>query len=242
MIQRCLILTASLLCVTGVALLAPSADQADAIPKYKLVADWPQLPAGAKLGGVTAVATDAADRVYLFHRGKTPVMVFDKDGKYLKGWGDGLVKTAHGLRIDQGQLFDGEPGLGIEDGEVRDEHAHVRRRIKRHGCRLGWCLTFGRFSDTGRGIAGRGIGWRFGCGGVGRAGCGRLRLLRAGRRDDGEHQRQGDGQNPSSPARAPAFRGEGHGERGRERGLLLTTHRLATRRAQGILGPPGRPR
>src|SRR5271166_6863410 len=100
MIKKCAILAASVLLIAAVALLAPSADADKALPKYQVVGGWPKLPEGSKLGGVTAVATDAADRVYVFHRGKQPIMVFDRDGKFLRAWGDDLVKTAHGLRID----------------------------------------------------------------------------------------------------------------------------------------------
>jgi DNA-binding beta-propeller fold protein YncE len=100
MIKRTVVLVASLLIITGAALLAPSADSDAGVPKYQVVAGWAKLPEGSKLGGVTGVATDAADRVYVFHRGKQPIMVFDKDGKFLRGWGDDQVKTAHGLRID----------------------------------------------------------------------------------------------------------------------------------------------
>jgi DNA-binding beta-propeller fold protein YncE len=64
------------------------------------VAGWPQLPAGLELGQVSAVATDAADRVYVFHRGQRPILVFDRDGAFLRSWGDDQVKTAHGLRVD----------------------------------------------------------------------------------------------------------------------------------------------
>ena len=96
MLKKCLILGASLLLISGAALLGTSAD----LPKYESVAGWPQLPEGSKLGAVAAVATDSADRIYVFHRGKQPIMVFDRDGKLLRGWGDGLVKTAHGLRVD----------------------------------------------------------------------------------------------------------------------------------------------
>ena len=49
---------------------------------------------------MSAVATDSSDRVYVFHRGKQPILVFDRDGKFLRSWGDGLLKTPHGLRID----------------------------------------------------------------------------------------------------------------------------------------------
>jgi DNA-binding beta-propeller fold protein YncE len=72
-----------------------------AIPDYRPVAGWPHLPEGLELGQVSGVATDSADRVYVFHRGKHPILVFDRDGKFLRSWGDGLIKTAHGLRIDR---------------------------------------------------------------------------------------------------------------------------------------------
>ncbi len=90
-----------LLCLAlfmGAAAFAPS--NATAPLDYQPVKNWPTLPADFKLGGVSAVATDSADRVYLFHRGKNPIVVLDKDGKYLRSWGEGLIHTAHGLRVD----------------------------------------------------------------------------------------------------------------------------------------------
>jgi len=74
---------------------------ATAIPDYRAVPDWLQLPEGQKLGAVSAVATDPAGNVFVFHRGKRPVLVFDRAGKFLRGWGDDHIKTAHGLRIDR---------------------------------------------------------------------------------------------------------------------------------------------
>jgi len=101
MLKKFMILLTSLSLVVGVALVAPSAHRPDAVPRYEPVANWPQLPPGSKFGDMTAVATDAADRVYVFHRGKQPIMVFDKNGKFLRSWGDDLIDTAHGLRIDR---------------------------------------------------------------------------------------------------------------------------------------------
>jgi DNA-binding beta-propeller fold protein YncE len=92
--KRILLLLGSVLLLTAAAALAPRG--AD----YKPVADWPQLPDDIKFGQVTAVATDSADRLYVFHRGKKPIVVFDAAGKFLRSWGDDLVKNAHGLRID----------------------------------------------------------------------------------------------------------------------------------------------
>jgi DNA-binding beta-propeller fold protein YncE len=83
---------------------APSAAEGPtraAIPDYRPVAGWPQLPRDIKLGPVSAVATDSASRVFVFHRGKQPILVFDREGKFLRSWGDDRIKTAHGLRIDR---------------------------------------------------------------------------------------------------------------------------------------------
>ena len=71
-----------------------------AIPDYRPVAGWPQLPPGLELGAVSAVATDAKDRVFVAHRAAKPILVFDRDGKFLRAWGDDHIQTPHGLRID----------------------------------------------------------------------------------------------------------------------------------------------
>ncbi len=79
------------------AAIAPAADK---LPEYRPVAGWPEWPADVKLGLVSAVATDAHDNVYIAHRGKKPILVFDRAGKFLRAWGDEHLKTPHGLRID----------------------------------------------------------------------------------------------------------------------------------------------
>jgi DNA-binding beta-propeller fold protein YncE len=101
--KSALILLASLSLVGMAPTAAPSADKPGAagIPDYRAVAGWPRLPDNVRLGPVSAVATDSSDRVYVFHRGPHPVLVFDRGGTFLRSWGDGLVQTAHGLRIDR---------------------------------------------------------------------------------------------------------------------------------------------
>jgi streptogramin lyase len=59
-----------------------------------------EFPADCKLEAVSAVAIDAQDSLYVLQRGTPPVVVFDAQGKYLRGWGEGLFKVPHGLRID----------------------------------------------------------------------------------------------------------------------------------------------
>jgi DNA-binding beta-propeller fold protein YncE len=81
-------------------LAALGADKA-AVPDYRVIPGWPELPAGLLLGPVSAVATDSADQVYVFHRGPKPILVFDRAGRLQRTWGDDLVGNAHGLRIDR---------------------------------------------------------------------------------------------------------------------------------------------
>jgi DNA-binding beta-propeller fold protein YncE len=61
------------------------------------------MPAGWKFGRVSAVATDSAGRVFVFHRGPKadPLIVFDAKGNYLRSWGRGMFGSPHGLRIDR---------------------------------------------------------------------------------------------------------------------------------------------
>ncbi|MCU1261081.1 MAG: repeat containing protein [Bryobacterales bacterium] len=73
-----------------------------------------QLPASAEVGPMSAVAVDRAHGfIYVLHRGGTPLLKFDAKGKYLAGWGQGLFKVPHGLRIDNaGDLWITDNGLG----------------------------------------------------------------------------------------------------------------------------------
>jgi DNA-binding beta-propeller fold protein YncE len=63
------------------------------------------MPDGWKFGRVSAVATDSQGEVYVFQRGKKadPIVVFDKDGKYLRSWGKGMFGNPHAIRIDREQ-------------------------------------------------------------------------------------------------------------------------------------------
>jgi DNA-binding beta-propeller fold protein YncE len=67
---------------------------------YKVVKDWPQLPAGWNFGECSGVAVDRNDNVWVFNRGPHPVVQFDKHGKMLQSWGEGTVVSSHGMRVD----------------------------------------------------------------------------------------------------------------------------------------------
>ena len=67
--------------------------------KYRIVENWAKLPDGWSFKEVAAVGVDNQDRVYAFNRGEHPMMVFDREGNFLKSWGEGLWPRAHGLHM-----------------------------------------------------------------------------------------------------------------------------------------------
>ena len=67
--------------------------------RYRVIEDWAKLPPGWSFRDVAAVAVDAKDQVYVFNRGEHPMIVFDRDGNFLRSWGEGLFRRAHGLHI-----------------------------------------------------------------------------------------------------------------------------------------------
>ena len=69
--------------------------------RYKPGEGGGKLPDGWSFKDVGAVAVDSKDQVYVFNRGEHPMIVFDREGNFLRSWGEGLFKRAHGLHIDE---------------------------------------------------------------------------------------------------------------------------------------------
>ena len=69
--------------------------------KYEALDSWPTLPGGARLQETPGVAVDSRDQVYIFSRNeKNPVMVFDTEGNFLRGFGEGIFSNrTHGIFI-----------------------------------------------------------------------------------------------------------------------------------------------
>jgi streptogramin lyase len=67
---------------------------------YKVDPDWPQKPRHVQWGEMPGVAVDRHDNVWLFTRAKPPVQAYTAEGKYLTGWGDELVRSAHHMKFD----------------------------------------------------------------------------------------------------------------------------------------------
>lgn len=70
-----------------------------------------EFPATVELAAVSAVSVDGDDNVYVLHRGEPPIVVFDREFRYLRGFGQGLFKVPHGLRaLPNGQIWTTDNG------------------------------------------------------------------------------------------------------------------------------------
>ncbi len=72
------------------------------LPKlnYDMLPDFFQLPAGEHLIEPAGVAINSKGHIYVFHRGKHPLMEFDSSGKFVRSIADDLFVTAHMVRVD----------------------------------------------------------------------------------------------------------------------------------------------
>jgi sugar lactone lactonase YvrE len=108
-------------------------------PSFAVADGWEQLPAGYAHPDVADVAVDSAGRVYLFCRSEHPVLVYERDGRFVGSWGEGVfTMRAHGVTIapDDTLWF-------TDDGD------QTVRRFSRGGRLLQTIGTSGVASDTG---------------------------------------------------------------------------------------------
>src|SRR5712664_1276179 len=68
--------------------------------RYRVVENWAKLPDRWNLTDVASVAVDSKDRIHVFNRGAHPMVVLDREGNFIRSWGEGLFSRAHGLHID----------------------------------------------------------------------------------------------------------------------------------------------
>ena len=105
---------------------------------YEADDHWAKLPPGWGWTEVAGVATDSQDRVYVFNRGEHPLMVFDRDGTFLRSWGEGVFVRPHGIFI------------GPDDAVYCcDDRDHTVRKFAPDGRPLLTMGASGQPSDTG---------------------------------------------------------------------------------------------
>jgi DNA-binding beta-propeller fold protein YncE len=104
---------------------------------------WPgALPEGWKYKMVSNISGDSKGRIYVAHRGEHPVLVFDKDGKFLRSIGDDV--------IEQSMMYD----------VMKDPPTPISRQYWIHGIHVDpsdniWVTDYGRqvifkFSQEGK--------------------------------------------------------------------------------------------
>jgi DNA-binding beta-propeller fold protein YncE len=110
---------------------------------FELVPDWEQLPPGWSHGDVAGVATDSKDRVFVFNRGEHPVIIYDRDGRFVGSWGEGLFTRPHGITIHDDVVY------------CADDTDHTVRALTLDGQVLRTLGTLNQPSDTGYSPVGR---------------------------------------------------------------------------------------
>ena len=106
--------------------------------EFEVVEGWERLPEGWAFTEVAGVAVDSRDRVYVFCRGEHPLIVFDKEGKFLDAWGEGAFPRPHGIFIDH-----------ADQVHLVDCWDHTIRTFTTGGALLRTVGEPGRCSDTG---------------------------------------------------------------------------------------------
>ena len=102
---------------------------------YKVDPSWPRRPPEAKWASMAGIAVDEKDQIWLFTRADPPVQVYRADGKYVRGWGEGLIGAAHHIKIDhQGNVW------------LADIGRHVVRQFTPEGKLL---KTLGTLDESG---------------------------------------------------------------------------------------------
>jgi len=73
---------------------------------YELDPRWPERPADVQWGDMSGIAVSDKDEIYLFTRANPPIQVYDRHGKFLRAFGQGLIGSAHYIRLDaQGNVW-----------------------------------------------------------------------------------------------------------------------------------------
>jgi len=108
-------------------------------PSFEVLERWEQLPAGHEHPDVADVAVDSNGRVYLFCRSEHPVLIYERDGRFVGSWGEGVFsRRAHGITTAPDDTL-----------WLTDDGDQTVRRFTRDGRLLATIGTSGLGSDTG---------------------------------------------------------------------------------------------
>jgi DNA-binding beta-propeller fold protein YncE len=108
-------------------------------PKLEPLVNWEQLPGGLSHRDVAGVAVGANDRVYLATRLRSCIFVYERDGTFVRTWGEGMfTDRLHGITAHpDGTLF------------IVDDAGHSVRHFTPEGKELAPIGPVSKPADTG---------------------------------------------------------------------------------------------
>jgi DNA-binding beta-propeller fold protein YncE len=68
---------------------------------YEVVEGWGKLPENVQFGTTRGVVTDSQDRVYVLNQSKDAVIVFDREGNFIKSWGEEFTEGAESFTVSR---------------------------------------------------------------------------------------------------------------------------------------------
>ena len=87
--------------------------------------------------------------IYVFHRGKHPLMEFDSSGKFIRSIADDLFVTAHTVRVDaEDNIWTTDVGAHVR--ESHPETRNAKRRLTKPNAFLRRCHNEPRMCAAGR--------------------------------------------------------------------------------------------
>lgn len=77
----------------------PPYPRSNSATTYRVDPNWPRKPLRFPFDALSGLAVDKDDQVYVFTRTVPPVQVFDREGHFLRSWGDEHIGMAHHIKI-----------------------------------------------------------------------------------------------------------------------------------------------
>jgi len=106
--------------------------------RFEVCEGWGELPPGWRFVEVAGVAADSRDRVFAFNRGEHPVIIFDREGRFIGSWGEGAFVRPHGITIGPDDVV-----------YCTDDLDHTVKKFTPDGELVGMLGESGCPSDTG---------------------------------------------------------------------------------------------
>ena len=118
---------------------------------YRTTRDWGQLPPGVAWAAVTAVEPAPDGIIYVVHRcfenscagrKEAPILKYDRNGKLLASWGEGMFIFPHGATVDR------DGNLWVTDARGEKDKGHQVFKFNADGKVL---MTLGKAGVSGSG-------------------------------------------------------------------------------------------